>query len=64
MKSKEKIAFTLRIDKELAAKIDYVAEYYGRNRTGEIIWTMKRHVAEFEKEIEKIDLEETVTNTP
>lgn len=48
----------------MAAKIDYVAEYYGRNRTGEIIWTMKRHVAEFEKEIEKIDLEETVTNTP
>ena len=28
MKPKEKIAFTLRIDKELAAKIDYVAEYY------------------------------------
>ena len=58
MKPKEKIAFTLRIDKELAAKIDYVAEYYGRNRTGEIIWTMKRYIAEFEKEIEKINLED------
>ena len=58
MKPKEKIAFTLRIDKELAAKIDYVAEYYGRNRTGEIIWTMKRHIAEFEREIEKINPED------
>lgn len=58
MKAKDKISFTLRIDKELAAKIDYVAEYYGRNRTGEIIWTMKRHVAEFEREIEKINLED------
>ena len=58
MKAKDKISFTLRIDKELAAKIDYLAEYYGRNRTGEIIWTMKRHVAEFEREIEQINLED------
>ena len=58
MKKREKISFTMRIDKDLAEKIDYIAEYYGRNRTSEIIWTMKCHVAEFEEKVEKINPDE------
>ena len=45
--------FTLKLHPELAAKLNYIAEYYGRTRSAEIIWTLRRHVVEFERNSEK-----------
>ena len=45
----DEVKFTLKLHPELAAKLNYIAEYYGRTRSAEIIWTLRRHVVEFEK---------------
>lgn len=57
-KDKDKVCFTLRLDRDLARKLDYIAEYYGRNRTSEIIWRLRRLVSNFEQEVEKIEFNE------
>lgn len=54
----DEVKFTLKLHPELAAKLNYIAEYYGRTRSAEIIWTLRRHVAEFEKEFGKITEDE------
>ena len=54
----DEVKFTLKLHPELAAKLNYIAEYYGRTRSAEIIWTLRRHVVEFEKEFGKITEEE------
>lgn len=59
-KDKDKICFTLRLDRDLARKIDYIAEYYGRNRSSEIIWRLRCLVLHFEEEFGKIELNENV----
>ena len=58
---KDEVKFTLRIDKATAQKLDYIAEYYGRSRSSEIIWAARKHIAEFEREFEKIPLQESKT---
>lgn len=48
--------FTLRISKELLDKLGYVAEYEGRTKNKEIEQLIKKRIAEFEKDVGKIDL--------
>lgn len=45
----DEVKFTLKLHPELAAKLNYIAEYYGRTRSAEIIWTLRQHVVEFGK---------------
>lgn len=58
MEKQDEVKFTLKLNPELAAKLNYIAGYYGRTRSGEIIWTLRRHVIEFEKEFGPITQEE------
>lgn len=58
MPKREEIKFTLKLNPELAAKLNYIAGYYGRTRSSEIVWTLRRHVLEFEKEFGPIVEEE------
>lgn len=50
--------FSLRIDQELLRKLHYVADYNGRSANREIEFLIKRHVAQYEKEHGKIELDE------
>lgn len=57
---KDEVKFTVRIHPEIAKKLVYIAEYYGRSQNGQFSWLAKQCVAEFEKENGKIDLEEDI----
>lgn len=48
------LRYTLRIDKDLFKKFRYVAEYNGRSANKEIEQFIKKAVAKFEQEVEKI----------
>ena len=52
------IRYTLRVDKELFKKFRYIAGYKGRSANKEIEQYIKRAVANFEKEIGEIPLDE------
>lgn len=58
MDHQDEVKFTLKLNPELAEKLNYIASYYGRTRSGEIIWTLRRHVIEFEKKFDPITEEE------
>lgn len=58
MEKREEIKFTLKLSPELAAKLNYISEYYGRTRSAQIIWTLRQHVMQFEKEFGPIVEEE------
>lgn len=49
--------FTLRLDPALAAQLDYIAAYYGRDRTHQIIWALRQHVEDFRRNVGEIDLD-------
>lgn len=49
--------FTLRTDAELLKKFHYVAEYNARSSNRELEVIMRRHIAEFERQHGKIELE-------
>ena len=49
--------FSLRIDEDLLKKLHYVADYEGRSANMEIKQLVKKHIASFEKEHGKIELE-------
>lgn len=57
MKKREK-HLGLRIDLETHDKIFYIAEYEGRSGSGQILYLMRKCIAEFEKEHGKIELEQ------
>lgn len=44
------IKFTMVLEKEVARKLDYIADYYGRSRIKEIQWACREYIAAFEKE--------------
>ena len=48
----------LRIDQETHDKIFYIAEYEGRSGSGQILYLMRKCIAEFEKEHGKIEWDE------
>ncbi len=49
--------FTLRTEKELLRKFQYVAEFNARSTNKELEVVMKQHVTEFEKENGNIEFE-------
>lgn len=48
--------FTLRIPQDLLDKIGYIAEYEGRTKNKEIEQLIKKRIAQFEKDVGKIEL--------
>ncbi len=50
--------FTVRLNSELARKLVYIAEYYGRSQNSQIVWLVRQCVAEFEREQGKIEWED------
>lgn len=50
--------FTMVLDKDVARKLDYIADYYGRSRIKEIQWACREYIAAFEKENGPIEPEE------
>lgn len=46
--------FTLRVNREILKKFQYVAQYNGRSANQELIILLKKHVEEFEKQNGKI----------
>jgi hypothetical protein len=57
MKKKEK-HLGLRIDNETHTKLFYIAEYEGRSGSGQILYLIRRCIADFEKQNGKIDLQD------
>lgn len=53
------LKFTMVMDETLAHKMSYIGKYYGRSRIKEIEWACKQYVLEFEKKVDKIELEDT-----
>lgn len=51
--------FTLRTDTDLLKKFHFVADYNGRSANRELEVLMKRHIAEFEKDHDKISLDQS-----
>lgn len=52
---KEVTKFTVRLHPELAKKLNYVADYYGRSQNGQIVWLAKQCITEFEREHGRIE---------
>lgn len=48
--------FTMVMETEVAQKMSYIGDYYGRSRIKEIEWACKKYIAEFEKAEGKIEL--------
>ena len=51
-----KTRYTLRIEAELLEKFGYIAEYDGRTKNGELLWMIRRLIAQFEQEHGEIEL--------
>ena len=52
----DKVRYTMRIDRNLLDNFGYIAEYEGRTKNRELEQMIKRRIAEFEKEVGKIEL--------
>ena len=52
----DKVRYPMRIDRNLLDKFGYIAEYEGRTKNRELEQMIKRRIAEFEKEVGKIEL--------
>lgn len=48
--------FTLRINNELLKKFRYISEYNARSANSELTLLIRKHIAEFEKNMEKINI--------
>ncbi len=46
----------LHIDKELHGKLQYVAQYDGRSISGEVLYLLRRYIADFEAKHGEITL--------
>ncbi|MBR6738301.1 MAG: hypothetical protein IKL99_01380 [Oscillospiraceae bacterium] len=49
---------SIRFDKESHDKLFYIAEYEGRSGSGQILYLIRKCIAEFENEHGKIELNE------
>lgn len=50
---------SIRFDTETHDKLFYIAEYEGRSGSGQIMYLIRRCIADFEKEHGRIELNET-----
>lgn len=57
-KNENMVQFNMRLPEDLARKMSYIGDYYGRSRNSEIIWALQRYVAAYENKNGPIDLEE------
>ena len=57
MKNQKHIS--IRIEEETLKKLHYVSRYNGRSTSGQIMYLINQFIRDFEKEIGKIELEET-----
>ena len=48
----------LHIDRELHYKLQYVSKYDGRSISGEVLYLLRRYIADFEERHGKIELPE------
>lgn len=55
--------FIVSMDREAVQKLDYIAEYYGRDRTNYIRWLVRNEIINFERERGKITINDESTNT-
>lgn len=53
---KDKSYLSIRIDRKLHDKFQYVAEYEGRTMSGQILYLLNKCVREFERENGPIEL--------
>ena len=44
-----KSRYTLRMDSEMLEKLQYIAEYEGRTKNGQLVYMVNRLIEEFEK---------------
>ena len=42
--------YTLRVSKEVLYKLAYISKFYGRTKSKEIEYVLKKHINDFEKE--------------
>lgn len=49
------VTFSLRIDKSELQKFGYISSYEGRSKNRELLWMIRKKIAEFEKEHGKIE---------
>lgn len=52
------IKFTMVMNGEVARKMSYIGEYYGRSRIKEIEWACKQYIKDFETKVGKIEEQE------
>ena len=64
MKDKDKVPFTMSLNKELAYKMNYIASYYDRSRSREILRAIKEYVVRFEREEAPIPPEDEAVSSP
>lgn len=54
---KDTVKFTVRLNPDIAKRLVYIADYYGRSKNQQISWLVRQCIAEFEKEHGKIEFE-------
>lgn len=53
----------IRIEDDLHYKLHYVCKYDGRSANGEILYLIRKHIEEFERENGKITIPELMSNS-
>lgn len=49
--------FLVRANKEIIAKVDYIAQYHWISRNAEVNLALRKLIVDFEKEVEPIQLD-------
>ena len=49
--------FLVRANKEIIAKVDYIAQYHRISRNAEVNLALRKLIVDFEKEVEPIQLD-------
>lgn len=62
MRNKNNKHLGLEIDPELHYKLHYISKYEGRSGIGQILYLIRRCIAQFEQENGKIPLPDDLTN--
>lgn len=50
MDSEKEVKFSLRVDRDIFDKFRYVADYDARSLNKQLVYLIKKNIAEFEKE--------------
>ena len=56
-KMKKEKSLSIRILPEVLQKLHYIADYEGRSANGQVLYVIRRNIAEFEKEHGEIKVE-------